>query len=709
VSLHTLDVPAFLDTSSADLVDDFFVPALVRSVAYDRGVGFFTSGWIRQAGAGLAAFAENGGKARWVTSPILDENDWDALRTGDEARIDQALLRALENSAADLARCLEEDTLAALAWMVGDGLLDFRLALPRLKLNGGEFHDKFGIFTDEDGNKVSFNGSYNDSLQGSLNYESIKIFKSWEEAFRPLVEQDAIRFERLWRDEDPNVRSYPLPDAIREQILKLRPSKRPYTRPELPVESLVNEDPNSYIAPGTIPSWLSLRDYQDLAINAWVKEGVPPSDPDGRRGILAMATGSGKTLTALYLACRLAAKNKPFVLIVACPFLNLAEQWIREMGKFGLTPIPCFKSRRIWQSRLAEGYQRLEAGLDSILAIVVSNDTLGSPSFQEALRVKSATHMLVADEVHNLGASHAAKSLPEGIRLRLGLSATPRRHHDEEGTQRLFNYFGNIVYEFPIAEAIKAGCLTRYEYHPITVTLDFDEAEEYAELTRRLSRLMTEDGKLNEAAKPILMRRARLLGQAKEKIPTLDRVLKSLGKRPEKSVFYCGDGRVDDPVTEEERRQIDAVAHLIGNQHDLRVRTFTYRESPAEREEIITNLKSGALDGVVAIRCLDEGIDLPDLQMGFLLASSTNPRQFIQRRGRLLRTAPGKDLAVIYDFIVIPPNMDGMIDSSAFNMERNLFKRELIRICEFCETAENGPEALASLLDLRRQYNLLSL
>ena len=709
MSLPTLELPAFLDTSGADLVDDFFVPALMRSVTYDRGVGFFTSGWIRQAGAGLTAFAENGGKARWVTSPILDEGDWEALKAGDEARLDGALRRALERSVVDLASSLEEDTLAALAWMVADGLLDFRLALPREKLSGGEFHDKFGIFTDEDGNQVSFNGSYNDSLQGSRNYESIKIFKSWDDAFRPLVEQDVIRFERLWRDEDSNVRVYPLPEAIREQILKLRPTKRPYQRPEVLDEPEVRDDLNPYIEPGTIPSWLVLRDYQDLAVNAWVKEGIPPSDPDGRRGILAMATGSGKTLTALYLACRLAKKNNPFVLVVACPFLNLAEQWIREMRKFGLAPIPCFKSRRIWQSRLAEGYQRLEAGLDSILAVVVSNDTLGSPAFQEALRVKSATHMLVADEVHNLGASHAAKSRPEGIRLRLGLSATPRRHHDEEGTQRLFNYFGNIVYEFPIAEAIKAGCLTRYEYHPITVTLDFDEAEEYAELTRRLSRLMTEDGKINEAAKPILMRRARLLGQAKEKIPALDRVLKSLGRRPEKSVFYCGDGRVDDPITEEERRQIDAVARLLGDKHDLRVRTFTYRESPAEREEIITNLKSGALDGVVAIRCLDEGIDLPDLQMGFLLASSTNPRQFIQRRGRLLRTAPGKNLAVIYDFIVIPPNMDGMLDSSAFNMERNLFKRELIRICEFCETAENGPEALASLLDLRRQYNLLSL
>lgn len=706
--LTSLDLPSFLDTSSSDLVDDFFVPALLESVRYDRGVGFFTSGWIRQAGAGLAAFAENGGKARWVTSPILDEADWEALKAGDEGRVDEALRRALSKAVQDLSASLAEDTLGALAWMVADGILEFRLALPREKLSGGEFHDKFGIFTDEDGNQMSFNGSYNDSLQGSLNYESIKIFRSWDDSFKPLVDQDVIRFERLWRDQDPNVRSYPLPEAIQEQILKLRPSRRPYKRPEAIDENRLSEGEKPYIEPGTIPSWLVLRDYQDAAMQAWLTKGVPATDPDGRRGILAMATGSGKTLTALYLACRLAKKNHPFVLIVACPFLNLAEQWIREMRRFGLDPVPCFKSRQAWQTRLAEGYQRLEAGLDSILSIVVSNDTLGSPAFQQALRTHAATHMIVADEVHNLGSSHTSKALPEGIRLRLGLSATPRRHHDAEGTQRLFQYFGDIVYDFPLAEAINHGCLTPYFYHPVPVTLDPDEAEEYAELTRRLSRFMNGDEGLSEAAKPILMRRARLLGQARGKITALDAVLKSLPAAPQKAVFYCGDGRVNDPVTEEERRQIEAVARLLGDQHELRVRTFTYREAPKEREEILDQLRDGGLDGVVAIRCLDEGIDLPDLRTGFLLASSTNPRQFVQRRGRLLRKSPGKDHAVIYDFFVVPPDMDGGADDSAFNMERNLFKRELGRICEFCETAENGPEALGALLDLRRRYNLLT-
>jgi DNA phosphorothioation system restriction enzyme len=708
--LATLEIPAFLDSSSANLVDDFFVPALLRSVAYDRGVGYFTSGWIRQAAAGMVGFVENGGKARWVTSPILDESDWDALRAGDEARADDALRRSLQRSVADFSKSLEEDTLSALAWMVADGVLDFRLALPREKLAGGEFHDKFGIFTDEDGNRLAFNGSYNDSLQGSRNYESLKIFKSWDPAFAPLVEQDALRFERLWNDQDPNVRCYPLPDAIREEILKLRPSQRPYRRPETTeVDRLLDGDKEPYIAPGTIPAWLKLFEHQKLAIEAWLKHGIPPLDPSGRRGIFAMATGSGKTLTALVLACRLAAKNTPFVLIVTCPFINLAEQWIREMKKFGLQAVPCFKSRKIWQSRLAEGYQRLDARLDPILPIVVTNDTLGSPAFQQALRLQTATHLIVADEVHSLGGTHAASSLPKGIRLRLGLSATPRRHMDEEGTQQLFNYFGDIVYEFGLAEAIKADCLTPYDYHPILVTLDPDEAEEYEQLTKRLSRLFDENGKLQEAAKPLLMRRARLLGQARQKITALEDILKTSSAMPEKSVFYCGDGRVDDPITEDERRQIDAVARLLGERYELRVRTFTYRESPSEREEILDGLRQGSLDGVVAIRCLDEGIDVPELRTGFLMASSTNPRQFIQRRGRLLRKAKGKHKAIIYDFIVIPPDLDSNMDGSGFNMERNLFRRELSRIVEFCETAENGPEAMGKLLDLRRQYNLLAM
>ncbi len=231
VLLSDVSWPIVLDTSSADLIKDFFTPALGRSLRYDRGVGFFSSGWLRAAAAGMIPFAANSGRARWVTSPILDEADWQAMQDGNNARYDETLRRALSCNISDLAKALERDTLSALAWMVADEVITFKLALPHNKLERGDFHDKFGIFTDAEGNQISFNGSYNDSIQGLRNYESIKVFCSWHIAFAPLVRADAERFDRLWRKKDANVRVYDLPDAAREQILTLRTGARPYPEP----------------------------------------------------------------------------------------------------------------------------------------------------------------------------------------------------------------------------------------------------------------------------------------------------------------------------------------------------------------------------------------------------------------------------------------------------------------------------------------------
>jgi len=213
---------------------------------------------------------------------------------------------------------------------------------------------------------------------------------------------------------------------------------------------------------------------------------------------------------------------------------------------------------------------------------------------------------------------------------------------------------------------------------------------------------------LSEGAMHLLIKRARLIGAAADKLTQLDLLLKRLPEKPRRALFYCGDGRTGDTFTKEDKRQIEHVAQLLGNQHNLRVRTFTYQEKPAEREDILRDLRSGFLDGVVAIRCLDEGIDLPALETGFLMASSSNPRQFVQRRGRLLRRAPGKDKAVIYDFVVEPPDMDGQENDHAFNLERRLFQSELKRISEFCQTALNGFAALETLSRIRKKYNLIA-
>jgi DNA phosphorothioation system restriction enzyme len=651
----------------------------------------------------MLAFAKNGGKARWVTSPILSEEDWAALYAGDQARSDPVLKAALLQNIVDLARVLEESTLKAISWMIADGIIDFKLALPRERLAGGDFHDKFGIFVDANEDRLSFNGSYNDSIQGLRNYESIKVFPSWEPAFAPLVDADANRFERLWRNEDPNVRVFELPDAAKEAILQLRTSDRPYPKPQW-VDSKVNEPPGPYRS--TIfspPADFVPREYQKEAMREWLKVGG--------RGILAMATGSGKTATALYLSYKVSEQIPTLVLVIVCPYINLAKQWVREMARFSLFPICCYEGRENWEESLRGGMTSAISGAVKLLPVVVTNKTFLSPDFQAMLRPDLVPHFLIADEVHNLGAPQILRRLDERIKFRLGLSATPKRHADEDGTAALFSYFGGIVFEFTLKQAIEAEMLCRYLYYPVLVDLTETEGEQYWELTQQISRnSFSEDGEMSPVLKMLLIKRSRLLASAANKLPALSKVLNSLEEPANRALVYCGDGRVESEASgdQDNERQIDATLKLLGGQHHLRVRKFTCEESVEEREEMLGRLNNRQLDAIVAIRCLDEGIDVPDIRMAFILASSTNPRQFIQRRGRLLRRSPGKNRAYIWDFVIRPPDLGGRFDEATFNTERRLLKRELERIVDFCRTAENGDVALNQLLNLRKTYNLLS-
>ncbi len=424
-----------------------------------------------------------------------------------------------------------------------------------------------------------------------------------------------------------------------------------------------------------------------------------------------MATGAGKTLTALYLACKVAEKNRPLSIVVVCPYINLVKQWEREMMRFGIRAVCCYGTQRSWAGELRDGYARLQFGSTSVQGIITTNATFLSPSFRESLDETIGHHLVIADEAHNLGSEKVKEVLPEFIQLRLGLSATPERHYDEQGTQAIFDYFGPVVYEFSLAQAIDAGVLAPYFYHPVLVDLTEEEAEEYIELSNRIAKaVMFAESKADhdEKVMPLLIRRSRLLASATEKLPALQRIVEEMKGRVEKAIVYCGDGRVEDPIDEQQRRQIESATRLLGKEVGLHVRRFTYEEDAEEREGILEQIQKGGLDAVVAIRCLDEGIDLPDVRLGFLLASTSNPRQFIQRRGRLLRRAPGKDHAVIYDFIVQPPDFGGDWSDAAFNTERRLFQRELSRILDFCKTAKNGPTALQALQGLRQKYNLIA-
>jgi len=674
--LRSLNLPSTLETSRHDITRTFFLPLLSTAIRYDRGVGYFSSGWLRINANGLAAFAANGGKARWITSPILNQSDWDAMINGTRARRDAALRSALERNISDLAASLETQTLSALAWMIADNIIDFRLAVPANELTG-EFHAKFGVFTDLEGDQVSFEGSYNDSVQGMRNYESLKIFCSWKPGQVDLVQHDVERFERLWCDEDPNVRVFVLPDAAREQILKLRASERPYVLPRQLAERSERyrrDEPHR-------PPELRLRDYQEEALHEWFARGC--------RGIFEMATGTGKTITALAAMARLYGRERRLAIIIACPFQHLVDQWQREALAFGLHPLLAYQRKVDWLKALHQQISEYNHGDRSHFSVITTHSTFIDEDFQQVVRRITGPALLIADEMHHLGADHGRKRLPENLDYRLGLSATPDRWFDDDGTAALREYFGETAFTYPLEDAIGV-VLTPYRYFPQLVELTDDELSDYQEMSRKIARLMSsDDPDVKEALEMLLIKRARLLNTAQGKLNALSSILRSL-KRVDHALFYCAP------------EQMDEVCRLLGWEHELAIHPFTAAESNDERQQLLLDFDRGHLDGLVAMKCLDEGVDVPSTRIAFILASSSNPREFIQRRGRILRQSPGKTEATIYDFIAIPPQ--NWAGSGSFAAEQSIVRHELQRFREFATSAKNKHQAIEVIKQIARRY-----
>jgi len=445
-----------------------------------------------------------------------------------------------------------------------------------------------------------------------------------------------------------------------------------------------------------VPSTITLRDYQENAINNWLKANG--------RGILQMATGTGKTITALGLAVRLVEKIKLQAVIIVCPYKHLVSQWSKECERFSIEPILAFESRSNWFDALTQRLSSTLSNSDEFVCVITTNKTLASDAFQQRLKYLPSKTLLIADEVHNLGAVQLAKSLPEDINFRLGLSATPERWFDQEGTDRLIAYFGEVLEpRLGIKEAIDMKVLVPYRYFPILIELTDEEQETYLELSSRIGRLFAVGGEDSEnpALSSLLIQRARIVASASNKISAL-REFGLKHRDEEQMLFYCGDGSVENPEDHYYARQVDEVVRLLGSDLGIRVAPYTHETDMDERSQLKVDLAEGSIQGLVAIRCLDEGIDIPSVKTAVILASSTNPRQFIQRRGRVLRRSPGKDHAEIYDMIVIPPE-----DSLKSEAERSLLKKEIKRFREFADISLNAGEALASILEIQRKFDLM--
>lgn len=687
MSLVEIGFSSVIDTSSTDIISQFFIPALENSIRYDRGVGYFSSTWLRLTARGMARFATNGGHARWIVSPILSKSDWEALEIGDEARSNLVLRDALARNISELGISLEEDTLSALAWMVADDIVEFKLAVPTNKLSGGDFHDKFGRLEDTEGNQVCFIGSHNESLQGTINSESFSLFASWQgDTLRPYLNSISARFEKLWANEDPNVRVYNLPEAARDQILQLRTDVRPYLLPDIDnFQRLSNELSRYRPSRLAVPPSIELRDYQEEAIGLWFANDC--------LGLLEMATGTGKTITALAASVRLFEREQRLAVIILAPYQHLVDQWAAESSKFGHHSILAYRGQQYWRDLLAQRVYSYNQGNIPSLTTITTHATFTTDVFQETISRLKGPVLIIADEVHHLGSKTRRNCLPQQVPYRLALSATPDRWFDDVGTAALRSYFGSTVFELSLAQAIGIS-LTPYYYHPVLVELTEVEMGHYRALSTKIARLFAKGSDLDdEQLGSLLRRRSNLLNSATNKLARLSELVDQQ-KQVKHTLFYCSP------------QQIDDVVQLLGWEKRLLVHRFTAQEDIPTRLALLERFDKEELDALVAMRCLDEGVDVPSTRTAYILASSGNPREFIQRRGRVLRKYPGKEYAVLYDLIAVPP-LPSFADVESLNAERSILRRELKRFAEFADSSQNARQAYAVIWHLADQFGVL--
>jgi hypothetical protein len=440
--LRDLDLQPYYRSDKHRLLYDFYEPCLAQSCKYDRAVGYFTSSTLAAAARGLRPFVERDGQMRLVASPHLTSDDVEAIRLGYEARDDvvqRALMRELV--VADMPDPVRR-RLEFLAWLIGAGRLDIKVALVSGSGQVGIYHEKVGVFVDDQGDVVVFTGSANESVGGLLaNFEALEVFRSWLPEDVARVDRWARDFEHLWTNHTSGLLIYEFPQAVREQLLEqYQPGQRPRRDPEESPEDLNLPTEGSQAPFGTprLPDQIQLRDYQKEAVQLWFASNG--------RGLWEMATGAGKTFTALaaltHVYRRLAEHDHSLAVVVVCPYQHLVDQWAEAAADFGLRAIRCSGSRDSWMPTLGSAFAAVSAKEIPFVLAITTNQTFGGDAFQAHLLPFRGDLMVIGDEVHNLGAPTLRQALPDRAAYRLGLSATPERHFDPEGTAGLFSYFG---------------------------------------------------------------------------------------------------------------------------------------------------------------------------------------------------------------------------------------------------------------------------
>lgn len=661
-SLAKLDLRRGYRTRQGDPVQLFYSPCLAESYNYVRAAGYFRSTVFVLIGPALVDFARRGGTMRLVCSPSMSDEDLRAAREGLRAAIDDSILKDLELLLSSSATSYRTKVFATL---IATGRLKLKIAVP--SMGSGIYHEKKGLFEDQKGNAVSFIGSANETLSAwstTGNFESIEVFCSWkghDPAERVIEHSDYLA--NLWDNQIPGVNVTDLPETV-TAVLRDTAFRS------------IEEIDNQLLEPPKARRTV-LR-HQKEALDEWERQG--------KRGILEHATGSGKTFTALTaMRSHLEAGGNVLVLV---PSTLLLQQWNSEvlLELEGCTVMCAGGGHTDWaRPFVLEAMTSAESGLGQRVIIA----TVQTASRDEFLhRIRGGTHlMVVGDEVHTTGSRQFSKVFSIDSGPRLGLSATPKRYGDPEGTAAIQAYFGKVVQPpFTLRNAIAEDRLVPYEYWPHPVNLDSEEQREWKKFTQRIGAAIggANSDILGDEARLLLIQRARIAKKAEGKVPLAAAVLKRHFTAGQKWLVYCEDS--------------DQLADVMAKLRGVGIEPIEYHTG--QGGSMSANLKWFTDHGgvLVSIRCLDEGVDIPSISHALILASSQNPRQFIQRRGRVLRKSPGKSVAVVHDAIVLPgvapaANLTALADA------------EFSRAVEFAQGAINN-SAYLELIDWAGRYGI---
>lgn len=701
MSFRDLDIKIRYRSNENDFPRDFFIPVLKETTIYKRSVGYFSTSSLIDLSTGLFEMAKNGGKVQLICSPQLSPEDIRAIDLGYKTR-EEVIIGALEVSLTSPLNFFEEERLNLIANMIASGMLEIRLAFMSTDTGVNIYHEKIAIYIDSDGNRISFTGSMNESNNGfEENFESIYTFCSWKDQSQIDAITEAERdFDNNWIDNTKKLKIVPFPNVIINKLLTFRKAAVDYTTDERQYGY------RSYLKNSSkfhVPDYVNLRSYQVAANNEWFKHQC--------RGIYSMCTGAGKTFTALAAMAELAEKlNDKLAVFIVCPYIHLVSQWEEDVIRWAPIPIIAHSKSTTphWEDRLKNACRRFrKEGVPFVC--ITTNDTFSGPKVQPYIKkfTQDDNVLFIVDEAHNFGSESLADIMPEQLKYRIALSATIERHMDKAGTSRLFKFFGDEVINYDLKDAIRDKALVPYDYYPIPVYLQDDELRTYQRLTRDLKKyLISENGKcrISEAGKYIVFQRTRLLSGARAKIGLLMELMTDY--REEKNILvYCGATMVEDDNTGGEFRQVDLVTQRLRSEYGMSVQRFTAEEDLKERENIKEYFQDGLYQVITAIKCLDEGVNIPGIRTAFILSSSRNPKEFIQRRGRLLRRSEGKKKAVIYDFVTLPRELDDVLPTN-YDEDKSIVLGELARIDEFGKLASNQYKAEELKLRIMDSYGV---